>query len=482
MPDFAVATAFTGKGNIVSYMGQAGAAVDKFGSRADKAFKKASGSGFSLMGVAKMLVPAFGIYQIVNYANKAIELASALTEVQNVVDTTFREGAGQINEWSKNAISKFGLSELQAKQFTGTIGAMAKGAGVGLDKLNAMSTGLTGLAGDYASFYNLPIEEAFNKIRAGLSGETEPLKQIGKDMSAAGLDAFALAQGIGKTTAQMTMAEKYQLRYAYLMSQSKDQIGDFNKTLGESYANQKRVLGVQFDQALANLARATLPALTSAFTSLNAIMSKIDFKSMGEYLPVILKVVGALTGAWILYEGAIKAVKLAHAVMDLIGWGKALGLLVYRIATCSAVTKIWAGVQWLLNAAMSANPIMIIVVAIAALVGWIIYLNSHLEEMRKLFMDITSILDKPWVQALIGALPGMGNINLLRQQIKQQQAQAPNQAAQESRQQGVDVSGSINVYGPEGTQVKKSNKSAPGIDWNNMGPNSGLGGFGFAIP
>ena len=105
----------------------------------------------------------------------SIKLASDLSEVQNVVDVTFGENAKAINDWSKKAATSFGMSELQAKQFNGTIGAMFKSMGLGSQDVLSMSQGITGLAGDFASFYNLKPEEAFEKLRSGISGEVKVL-------------------------------------------------------------------------------------------------------------------------------------------------------------------------------------------------------------------------------------------------------------------------------------------------------------------
>lgn len=106
---------------------------------------------------------------------KCLGIASDLDEVKNVVDVTFGESAKKINEWSKDLATGFGIGELQAKQFAGTLGAMTKSMGLTDEAVYDMSTNLTQLAGDMASFYNLDTEEAFEKIRAGISGETEPL-------------------------------------------------------------------------------------------------------------------------------------------------------------------------------------------------------------------------------------------------------------------------------------------------------------------
>ena len=108
---------------------------------------------------------------VAEFAKQSVELASNLVEVQNVVDQTFGSGATQINNWSKTALNAFGLNQLQAKQFTGYLGAMMKSSGITGDALTKMSENLVGLAGDMASFDNLDPEVAFEKIRSGISGK-----------------------------------------------------------------------------------------------------------------------------------------------------------------------------------------------------------------------------------------------------------------------------------------------------------------------
>lgn len=206
--------------------------------------------------------------QLLDFAKKGIQLASDLEEVQNVVDVTFGDGAAEINQFAKEASASFGLTELQAKQFSGTIGAMVKSMGLTETEALDMSTSLVGLAGDMASFYNLDHEEAFNKIRSGIAGETEPLKQLGINMSQANLEAYALAKGIKKAYSDMGEAEKVQLRYGYIMEQTNDAQGDFVRTQ-DSYANQIRTLQNNLDTLGANVGKLLVPALTSAVGWLN---------------------------------------------------------------------------------------------------------------------------------------------------------------------------------------------------------------------
>lgn len=107
--------------------------------------------------------------------DESIGLASDLKETQNVVDVTFEDSASTINKWAQEALNAYGLTETKAKQYSSTLGAMMKSMGIADDQVLQMSTDMAGLAADMASFYNLDHDTAFEKIRSGISGETEPL-------------------------------------------------------------------------------------------------------------------------------------------------------------------------------------------------------------------------------------------------------------------------------------------------------------------
>ncbi|MFR3753578.1 MAG: hypothetical protein ACLTW9_17140 [Enterocloster sp.] len=111
------------------------------------------------------------------------------------------------------------LSETMAKKFTGTSGAMAKAFGFSEQAAYEMSTTLTGLAGDVASFYNISQDEAYTKLKSVFTGETESLKDLGVVMTQSALDAYALANGYSKTTAKMSEMEKVALRYKFVQDQ-----------------------------------------------------------------------------------------------------------------------------------------------------------------------------------------------------------------------------------------------------------------------
>ncbi len=125
------------------------------------------------------IAAALAVGKIVDFGKECLELGSDLSEVQNVVDVTFSQMRQQINEFAQSAAKSFGLSETMAKQYAGTLGAMAKSFGFTEQEAATMSTTLTGLAGDVASFYNISQDEAFTKLKSVFTGETESLKDLG---------------------------------------------------------------------------------------------------------------------------------------------------------------------------------------------------------------------------------------------------------------------------------------------------------------
>ena len=261
--------------------------------------------------IAKAIGSAFVVKQVIEFGKAAVGVASDLNEVQNVVDTTFGDGSVKIDEWAKNAAEAFGESELQAKQFTSTLGAMFKSMGVGQADMEEMSMSLAGLAGDMASFYNLDPTEAFEKLRSGISGETEPLKQLGINMSVVNLEAFAMSEGITKSYQEMTQAEQATLRYQYIMSATADAQGDFANT-SDSLANQQRILQLEIQTLAAEIGNDLMPIAQGAIEiARNGVEWVTEHKDALEKLTVA---VGAAATGYAAWKAIIKAEELYDSV------------------------------------------------------------------------------------------------------------------------------------------------------------------------
>lgn len=259
--------------------------------------KKASDSTVSALnkglgGMAKkaagMIAAALSVKAIGNFGAKCLELGSDLAEVQNVVDVTFPTMSSQIDKFAQNAAFSFGLSETMAKKFTGTFGSMAEAFGFSEKEAASMATTLTGLAGDVASFYNISQDEAYTKLKSVFSGETETLKDLGIVMTQTALDSYALANGYGKVTSKMSEAEKVSLRFAFVQDQLKNATGDFART-SDSWANQTRILALQFDSLRASLGQGLINIFTPVIKQVNNLMAALvklasHFKAFTELI------------------------------------------------------------------------------------------------------------------------------------------------------------------------------------------------------
>lgn len=279
-------------------MAKASAAIEELENRTEKtsdAFSKLAKT-IGLVAIARKALDTI---------KTGIDYASDLAEVQNVVDVTFGSSSSAIDSWSKECLSAYGMNEVSAKRYAGTIGAMMKSSGLAGDAIVGMSQDMVGLAGDMASFYNLDLETAFEKIRSGISGETEPLKQLGINMSVANLEAYALSQGIEKSYNEMTQAEQVMLRYNYLMSTTADAQGDFARTQ-DSWANQTRLLSESWLEFTGILAEQLLPVLTSIVSWLNNIIEFLtaNADTVSAVLVGLAVTVGILSVAWAVHAAA----------------------------------------------------------------------------------------------------------------------------------------------------------------------------------
>lgn len=235
--------------------------------------------GNGLTGVfgklGKVVGAAFAVKAVIDFGKECLKLGSDLQEVQNVVDVTFGSMSGKVDEFAKNAITAYGLSEKVAKEYMGQFGAMSKAFGNGTEAAYAQSEALTALTGDVASFYNLSTDEAFTKLKAVYTGETEALKSLGVVMTQTALDEFALQQGMGKTTKQMSEQEKVSLRLAFVTDRLSAASGDFARTSG-GWANQTRVLSLRFDALKASIGQGLINILTPVIQLINKLVAKLQ--------------------------------------------------------------------------------------------------------------------------------------------------------------------------------------------------------------
>lgn len=254
----------------------------------------ANGANRTVMGafkpMGKMLAGALAGGAVISFTKSCLKLGSDLQEVQNVVDVTFPSMSEKVNQFASSAIDKFGLSETVAKKMMGTYGAMTKSFGYTETEAYKMSEAVTGLTADIASFYNLSTDEAYTKMKSIWTGETESLKELGVVMTQTALDQYALNNGFGKTTKNLSEQEKVMLRCQYVTSRLSAASGDFARTQG-GWANQTRVLTLRFEQLKATLGQGFINLFTPILKLINAFIAKIQ-----NAANVFLKLTEIITG------------------------------------------------------------------------------------------------------------------------------------------------------------------------------------------
>ena len=241
-------------------------------SKTEKTVTKTTGGiKKALSSLTKGFTATAIVYGLIKVGKQAVQTASDLQEVQNVVEVSFGSMSAEVDKFAENALKKFGLSKLSAKQFASTFMAMSNGMGIAAEAGKNMSLNLTALAGDLASFRNVEQDVAFTALKSVFTGETETLKQFGIVMTEANLEAYALSQGITKSYNAMSQAEKVALRYSFVLNATKGAQGDFART-SNNWANQVRILKEQFKELAGIIGNGLLKVLQPLIILLNKVL------------------------------------------------------------------------------------------------------------------------------------------------------------------------------------------------------------------
>lgn len=291
--------------SLISQSAKAGTAAQRWSRDTSTAYKKATEASAQLeTSKARLLAHNDGwsralgmvrrfasVAALTQFAKSAIDAASELNEVQNVVDKAFGGMANQAEDFSRRAVTQFGLAEAQAKKYAATY--MAMGTSMGLQQQQAadMAIGTAGMAGDVASFFNISQEEAYSKLRGIYTGETEALKDLGAVMTQDNLKAYALAQGITTSYTEMSQAQKVALRYRFVMDALSVAQGDYAGT-AHQWANNVRTLKNQFVSLLAVLGTGFIAVLNPVVTVLNTLLGRLV-----EFANGVSKVFSTLFGS-----------------------------------------------------------------------------------------------------------------------------------------------------------------------------------------
>lgn len=333
-----------------------------------------------------------------------IQAATDLGEAINKVDVIFKGNGAALEAWAQDSATRLGLSKRAALEAAGSFGVLFDA----LDPSEAarMSESLVQLSADIASINNIDPEEALLRLRAGLVGETEPLRRVGILLNAVEVEAKAVAMGLSDGNGVVSEAAKVQARYALIMEKSAVQQGDFARTSDQA-ANQQRILRAEMENAAAAAGGALKQGYESA---LAALLPLVDAATKFIETPL-----------------GQEAVRIA-AGMALVG--TAIGPLLYTLPTIIAH---WTAISGAATAAWAAmtGPVGLVVAGVAA-VGYAIYEVATATERA------SAAGNALWESFNVGAEAAARRVDEVRERLEgvtraQQEAQREANEAEQKR-------------------------------------------------
>lgn len=228
-------------------------------------------SGLKALNVAAV---ALTFRKIGNFIAQAVTESNKYQEDLNLFTVALGQYADEAKEYAEYVSDIMGIDPAQWLRNQGIFNTLLTGFGDTAERAQLMSRNLTQLGYDLSSYANIPIEDAMQKLQSGISGELEPLRRLGYDLSQAKLQQTALNLGIKESVANMTQAEKAELRYYAIMTQVTTAQGDMARTL-EAPANQLRILQAQLTQAARAIGNIFIPALNAILPYAIAVVQVI---------------------------------------------------------------------------------------------------------------------------------------------------------------------------------------------------------------
>jgi hypothetical protein len=335
--------------------------LDDAEDKADGASKRMV-SGLSAIGGAAVVggiaAVSAGAVAMGAFLADAIPAASDLNETVSKVGVVFGGSADEVLAYGENSAAALGMSKNEALSATGVYGNLFRAMGIGEDVSADMSMGLVTLAGDLASFNNMDPTEVLDKLRAGLSGETEPLKTLGVNLNQAAIEAKALEMGLVTNGQELTAAAKASATYALVMEQTTLAQGDFERT-SDGLANQQRIAAAQWKDLQAVVGKAFLPTVVKLVSFFTKNMPKI----IQAVQPLVEKIPAMLDGLLLAFQTGFGWLMDNQGVI--VGVLAAIGV---AIATFVYTTVIPA----LIAFAVASWPVIAVMAAVAA-AGYLLY-------------------------------------------------------------------------------------------------------------
>lgn len=307
----------------------------------------------------------------------SVKIAADLDEQISKTSQVFKTQAKEVDSFTRSAIDNFGMSELSARNIANVYGSIGTGVGIA-DKENAnMATTLTELTSDMAAFNDVSLDRAATALKGVYTGETESIKDMGISLSQTSLDAYALEKGLGKSTSQMSEAEKISLRYQYVLDRMGKQgsIGAATREM-DSFNGQSRKFVENMIEIGKKIGDVVKEAITPFLLKLNELAE--GFRKMGDGR--IQSVAKALVAVAVLAPALLGIAKVLGVVQGVLGGLSKAMLFLKDTKIAGAFAKIFGGV--------STGPILLVVGAIVAVGVALKQLWDRSETFRNTMADI----------------------------------------------------------------------------------------------
>lgn len=324
--------------------------------------KTTQGFATNAKRIGGAVVAGLGSAAVIQFGRSVVQAASDTEQSLGAARTVFKEFSGEIEAYGKGAAKNLGISNQEFLQLSTLMGSLLKNAGIPLAQTTEMTETLTARAADLAAMYGGTVADAVGSVNSALKGEFDSLEKFGVSLKQSTIDARAMAKGYVDAEGKVTAAGRAIAAQELILEQSADAAGTFSKESG-SLAGQTAIMQAQFKDLQATLGKALLPTIVELMKVARPIL---------EFL--------AANSSWLIpLAGIIGGVVLA--------------------------IKAWAAAQWILNSALLANPIGLIVVAVGALVAAVVVAYQKVEWFRNLVDTVFGWIRDNW-PTLLAILTG----------------------------------------------------------------------------
>lgn len=317
----------------------------------------AGGMKSKVLNVGKAVAGGLAVGAVAQFGKASVLAASDAQQSMGAMQSVFGDFAGQMEDFGSTSAESLGITQQEFNQLSATTGSLLKNAGLPMQQVTDSTLDLTGRAADLAAMFGTDVTQAVSAMGSALKGEFDPLESFGVSLKASDVNARALAEGYVDASGNVTDAGKAIAAQEIIMEQSAQAAGTFTEE-SDTLAGQTQIMTAQMKDAQAQMGSKLLPIIVKV---MQAVKPLVDvFAKYADILVPIGIGIGVIVIGLKAYEMGQMAVK--------------------------AATVVWTAAQWLLNAALNANPIGLIALAIAGLVGLIILLYKKVDWFRA-FVD-----------------------------------------------------------------------------------------------